>query len=189
MSEASRDLAWRETWRGGVWRAIALRLVERNGDRLLLWHPQGTPALVPYAGDRLLRVPGGDDWELVEAPSPVASVGVVELGARHSTWLHWRDGVFDGWYVNFERGHVLTSCTLDLVDEKLDLVIRPDGRLRVKDFDELLEAARTGYLRAGEVLDEAVRVLRDPPWPNGLEDFRPDPSWPTPKLPEGWDVV
>jgi hypothetical protein len=183
------DLAWRETWCGRVWRTIAVRLVERRGDELLLWHPENTPAFVPYAQDRLLRIPGDEDWTLTPAPAAISSVGIVRLGARHSTWLNWRGSVFDGWYVNFERDHDLHDGILDLVDEKLDLVIRPDGRLRVKDFDELLAAARTGYLRPGEVLDEALRVLRDPPWPTGLEDFRADPAWPTPQLPEGWDVV
>jgi hypothetical protein len=182
-------IAWRETWRGRVWRALAVRLVERQDDRLVLWHPAGTPAVVPYAADRLLRIPGDDDWELRATPSPGASVGIVHLGARHSTWLNWRDGAFEGWYVNFERASALTPVSLDVVDEKLDLVIRPDGRVRVKDFDELIAAARTGYLRPGEVIEEAVRVLRDPPWPTGLEDFRADPAWPVPRFPEGWDVV
>jgi hypothetical protein len=186
---SSSDLAWRETWRGKVWRAIATRLVERDGDRLVLWHPENTPAFVPYAEDRLLRIPGDEDWTLAPVPSPVASVGIVQLGARHSVWLNWRHGVFEGWYVNFERGHALRDGVLDLVDEKLDLVISPDGRLRVKDFDEFVVAARVGYLEPREVLDEAVRVLRDRPWPTGLEEFRPDPEWPTPTLPTGWDVV
>jgi hypothetical protein len=185
----SRDLAWRETWRGRVWRTIATRVVEHRDDRLVLWHPENTPVFVPYAEDRLLRIPGEEDWTLRPVSAEVASVGIVQLGARHSVWLNWRDGAFEGWYVNFERGHVLGPHVLDLVDEKLDLVVHPDGRLRVKDFDELIAAARIGYLRPGEVLAEAVRVLRDPPWPTGLEDFRPDPSWPTPQLPEGWDVV
>jgi hypothetical protein len=186
---SSSDLAWRETWRGRVWRALAVRVVERTGDRLVLWHPTGTPAFVPYAGDRLLRIPGDDAWELRGTASPGESVGLVNLGARHSTWLNWRDGSFEGWYVNFERESALTPVSLDVVDEKLDLVVRPDGKLRVKDFDELLAAARTGYLSASDVLEQAVRVLRDPPWPTGLEDFHPDPTWPRPQLPEGWDVV
>jgi len=155
----------------------------------VLWHPAGTPALVPYAGDRLLRIPGDESWELRRAPAHVASVGIVCLGARHSTWLNWRDGAFEGWYVNFERDTRLTPVSLDVVDEKLDLVIQPDGRLRVKDFDELLTAARAEYLHLGDVLEEAVRVLRDPPWPTGLEDFRADPAWPVPEFPKGWDVV
>ncbi len=186
---SSSDLVWRETWRGRVWRAIAVRLVERRDDQLVLWHPERTPAFVPYAGARLLRIPGDEDWTLEPAPADISSVGIVQLGARHSVWLIWRGAVFEGWYVNFERGHVLHDGILDLVDEKLDLVIAPDGRLRVKDFDELIAAARVGYLRPQDVLEEAARVLRDPPWPTGLEGFRPDPEWPTPRLPEGWDVV
>jgi len=31
-------------------------------------------------------------------------------------------------------------------------------------------------------------VLADPPWPTGWEAWRPDPSWPVPELPPGWDA-
>jgi hypothetical protein len=30
-------------------------------------------------------------------------------------------------------------------------------------------------------------VLAERPWPTGWEDWRPDPQWSPPSLPEGWD--
>jgi hypothetical protein len=75
------------------------------------------------------------------------------------------------------------------VDEKLDLVVAPDGAIRLKDEDELVEAARRGYLDEAEVRAELERVLADPPWPTGWEEWRPDPSWAMPELPTGWDSV
>ena len=33
------------------------------------------------------------------------------------------------------------------------------------------------------------RVLEEWPFPTGWEDWRPDPSWPIPQLPDGWDRV
>ena len=46
-----------------------------------------------------------------------------------------------------------------------------------------------GLLDSDEVRAEAERVLAAPPWPTGWEAWRPDPSWPAPALPDGWDVV
>lgn len=183
------DLAWRETHRGRVWRIYACRIVEERGPLLVLWHPSGAPGFRPFADGREQRIPGDRDWTLEPAPAGSEGLGLVRPGQRHSLWLHWRDGVFRHWYVNFERGHARTPVSLDVVDEKLDVVVAPDGRWRLKDYDEFVDAARTGHLAPGPVLAEAVRVLRDPPWPTGWEDWRPDPAWPTPQLPEGWDVV
>jgi len=183
------DIAVRETWRGRVWRAAAARVVEDRDGLLVLWHPEGVPVLRPFAGERELRIPGDDDWTLVERPATSEALVLVRPGARHSIAIMRRESRFENWYVNFERDHVRTPISLDFVDEKLDLVIEPDGAWRWKDEDELAEAARIGYLDEGEVRAEAASVLRDPPWPTGWEDWRADPSWPTPQLPEGWDVV
>ena len=100
-----------------------------------------------------------------------------------------RDGVFDHWYVNFERESRWRGACFDLVDEKLDLVVDRDGVVHVKDEDELVEAARRGYLDEREVRAELARVVASPPWPTGWEDWRADPSWEMPRLPDGWDAV
>jgi hypothetical protein len=185
------DVVWRETWRGRVWRAIACRLVEEDGDSLVLWHPVGTPAWIACddAGARL-RIPGDDDWTLRYSESPGESIGLMTLGGRWSLW-HERDehGDFLFWYVNFERDVRRTPIGVDLVDEKLDFVVRADGEVRWKDEDELVEAGRVGYLDEADVRAQAARVLADPPWPSGWEGWRADPAWPLPVLPEGWDVV
>jgi hypothetical protein len=185
------NIVWRETWRGRVWRAVACRLVEERADGLLvLWHPEGTPAEIPVddAGRRL-RIPGGADWRLQRELSVGESLGLVRLGSRWSLWHEWRDGRFSHWYVNFERDQRRTPVGIDLVDEKLDFVVSPDGGVRWKDEDELVEAARCGYLDEADVRAEAAKVLDDPPWPTGWEGWRPDPAWNVPTLPEGWDVV
>jgi len=98
-------------------------------------------------------------------------------------------GRFTNWYVNFERESARRGACFDIVDEKLDLVVAPDGTVRLKDEDEFEEAARADFLDANEVRAELERVLAEPPWPTGWEEWRPDPAWATPELPEGWDVV
>jgi hypothetical protein len=168
---------------------MAARVVEERDGLLVLWHPEGVRVLRPFAGDRELRIPGDEEWTLSERPASTEALVLVRPGERHSVALMWRGGAFENWYVNFEREHVRTPISLDFVDEKLDLIVEPDGTFRWKDEDELEQAARAGYVVAQAVRDEAERVLRNPPWPTGWEDWRPDPAWPLPELPEGWDVV
>jgi predicted RNA-binding protein associated with RNAse of E/G family len=115
---------------------------------------------------------------------------VARTGRAHSVYVFWtEDGRLDEWYVNFERPLRRTPVGVDTFDEKLDLIVRPDGTYRWKDEDELEQAAAAGLLEADAVRAEAQRVLDEWPFPTGWEEWRPDPSWPTPQLPDGWDRV
>ena len=60
-----------------------------------------------------------------------------------------------------------------------------------KDEDELeasIAAGRTTPAEAAAIRAEGERVMRERPWPTGWEDFEPDPSWPLPRLFDGWDA-
>ena len=185
------DVALREIRYGRVWRANACRVVEERDGLVVLWSPPGVPRLLPVdAGGGEIRIPFDEPWELGEATTVWDAVGVVRYGEGHSLWLHRdADGRFDHWYVNLERHVGRSPTTLDYVDDKLDLVVSPAGSVRWKDEDELEEAAQRGLLDADAVRAEAERVLADPPWPTGWEDWRPDSAWPAPALPPGWDVA
>jgi hypothetical protein len=177
-------------WFGCVWRANAARVVADGPDRVALWMPKGSPAMYPVdSAGAEVRIP---------SPRPVlaprrASRNALALqrpGARHSIWLFWGDdGEFNYWYVNFERTLGWNGAAFDMVDEKLDLIVFPDGSLRWKDEDELEHAAAAGLVDADEVRGEAARVVDDWPFPTGWEDFKPAPHWPLPRLPHGWDRV
>jgi predicted RNA-binding protein associated with RNAse of E/G family len=180
------DAVWRDVHDGRVWRAQACRIVEETPERLVLWIPAGAPAKVPAGG---LRIPGGE-WELVDTAPGRDQVCVARRGRAHSIYvfLH-EDGSLEHWYVNFERPLERTPLGVDTFDWKLDLIVLPDGTHRWKDEDELEQAAGLGLLDADEVRSEAQRVLAEWPFPTGWEDWRPDPAWPVPQLPEGWDRV
>jgi hypothetical protein len=183
------NAALRELWRERVWRIVPARVVAEEHGATLLWHPEATPVLRPFAGGRELRIPGDEPWTLEARSSATECLVFVRPGARSSLWLMWEHGVFMHWYVNFERETKWRGACFDLVDEKLDLVVLANGTSRLKDEDELVEAARRGYLDETEVRAELERVLARPPWPTGWEEWRPDASWPTPQLPEGWESV
>jgi uncharacterized protein len=77
----------------------------------------------------------------------------------------------------------------------LDVIVEPDRSWRWKDEDEfaaLVAAGLIGAAEAARVRDEALRVTRGveanaPPFNERWHDWRPDPTWPSPALPAGWD--
>ena len=184
--EERTDAVWRDVHRGRVWRAQACRIVEESAEVVALWMPAGSPGKVPARG---LRIPG-EDWELIDTAPGRDQICVARPGRGHSIYLFWTDGwELDHWYVNFEQPLRRSAVGFDTFDEKLDLIVRPDGSYEWKDEDELEQAARAGLLDANAVRAEATRVLEEWPFPTGWEDWRPDPAWPIPQLPVGWERV
>ena len=185
------DVALREIRYGRVWRATPYRLVEERDGLIVLWSPPGNERLVPVdeAGAEI-RIPLDEPWVLGTKTTDLQSLSLVRPGRRHSVTLVWSpEWVFLHWYVNLERWLGRGPRTIDYLDDKLDLVVLPGGAVRLKDEDELEDAEALGLLDAGEVRAEAERLLAAPPWPTGWEAWRPDPAWPAPALPDGWDVV
>jgi predicted RNA-binding protein associated with RNAse of E/G family len=180
------DAVWRDVHRGRVWRAQACRIVEDSPELLALWIPRGSPFKVPAGG---LRIPG-NDWELEDGATSREQLCLATPGRAHSIYLFWDDErELEHWYVNFERPLRRTPLGVDTFDEKLDLIVRADGSYVWKDEDELEQAAAAGLLDADAVRAEAERVLREWPFPTGWEDWRADPAWPVPQLPDGWERV
>ncbi len=176
--------------RGRVWRAQACRIVEETAEHAALWMPRGSLAMLPVddTGARI-RIPG-EAWELESISSKRDAICLGRAGRPHSIYLFFKpDGAFEHWYVNFEQPLRRTPVGYDTFDHKLDLIVMPDGTYRWKDEDELEQAATAGLLDPAEVRAEGQRVLEEWPFPTGWEEWRPDPTWPIPQLPEGWDRV
>jgi uncharacterized protein DUF402 len=180
------DSVWRDVHRGRVWRAQACRIVEDSSALVALWIPAGAPGKVPTGG---VRIPV-EEWDLEDTSTSRDQLCVARPGRAHSVYLFWGEsGELEHWYVNFEQPLRRTALGFDTFDEKLDLIVHPDGSYRWKDEDELEQAAALGLVDADAVRVEAAHVLEEWPFPTGWEDWRPDPSWPIPGLPEGWDRV
>ena len=184
------DAVWRDVHRGRVWRAQACRIVEESPDSIALWMPRGTLAMLPMdetaAHPDPRRRAGSSSrtgWTRESVVSRAARSGALDLRLLAAT------GEFAHWYVNFEEPLRRTPVGFDTFDQKLDLIVMPDGTFRWKDEDELEQAAALGLVDADAVRAEAARVLEEWPFPTGWEDWRPDPAWPIPQLPEGWDRV
>ena len=177
-----------------------LRVIEHSDDLLVAYLAESTLVAMPVLADgRALRdVPLDERWLHPRATQirPWHASDLVMLfprGRAYSLWLFREAGTFRGWYVNLEDRHVLGEHTIDTRDGVLDIWVPAEtGEPEWKDEDELEAAVPQGRLTPGEaraIRAEGERVIADRPWPTGWEGWRPDPVWPPPELPEGWDVV
>jgi hypothetical protein len=142
-----------------------------------------------------LRLPGRP-WRLeVRARGPQPVLSFAWPGIPYAVLLWTAEDRHRVWYVNLEEPLSRTAIGFDTVDHALDLLIELDGSAwRWKDEDELAEAVRdglfteeeaAGFRRWGERARDHV-LSGEPPFDFDWTSWRPDPSWPVPRLPEGW---
>jgi hypothetical protein len=162
-----------ELWRGRVWAARPLTVVEDDDERLLLWLPQGTVRKVPVTPPE--RVPPASwdeqvienldrgDWVYGDHVWDVSSLWILRPGDWHAVWVSWlADGRHFGWYVNLQRPYRRTAIGIEAMDLMLDVVVEPDLTWRWKDdeqFDEIVDRSIFDSATARSVRDEAHAVI------------------------------
>lgn len=181
MWASGETIVIRHVWRCRVFLAWTAVVVEDGVDALAVWLPPGAACMRPAVRDALPY-----EQRLVE--QPWRAPGVLQLmrpGAAHAIWH-----LAESWYVNLQEPFRRTPLGIDTADQLLDLVRTRGGRWRWKDEDELGAAVAGGYLSESEaaaIHAEAERVVAADPVPTGWESWEPDPAWPIPTLPPGWD--
>jgi Protein of unknown function (DUF402) len=175
----------RQFFRGRIWNAVPTTVVEDGPQQTVLWLPPGTTYAI---GDDLFG-----DWELQKRvfESTAGQLRLSKRGDPFSIFLfRHADGRFRGWYVNLEQPQQRTPLGFDFEDELLDIWIEPDAEPKWLDEEELEEAVTHGIFtpeRAAGIRAKGERVLAEPPWPTGWENWQPEPGWQVPVLPPGWD--
>lgn len=115
-----------------------------------------------------------------------------------SIWGFWGEDGGDpkAWYVNLEEPMRRSQAGFDTRDLQLDLVVMPDLTWAWKDEAEFAEMRGLALISDDEAITvraEGERVIRmveeGEPWWLSWKDWAPDPSWPIPTLPDGWDEV
>ena len=125
--------------------------------------------------------------------------GVLKLarpGEPWSVWLFWeRDWQFKNWYVNLEEPRRRWAGGIDSEDHFLDIAVYPDRSWEWRDEDEFAAAQHAGLVdeqlaarvrAAGRAVVEQIGAW-SPPFGDDWENWRPDPRWPVPALPQDWD--
>jgi hypothetical protein len=195
-----------EVWRDRVWAARPMRVVRDEGEFVALWMPRGTRWKAPTTppdrerngnrGIRLAECAALGDWVFRDMVWEVSILSLMREGDWHALWVSWLPGGGQyGWYVNLQEPFRRTELGFETMDLALDVIIDPDRNWRWKDEDELETFVQRGVfgretaerVRA-EGLEVAGRAERDePPFSEPWHDWRSDPSWPLPELPDGWD--
>ena len=123
---------------------------------------------------------------------------IAPIGVPWSVWLFWEPGwQFAGWYINLETPIRREGHHIYAEDQVLDVWVTPDHVCHRKDEDELAAAVTQGryspkeaasITRTADVAEVAVASWKSP-FGDGWEDWRPDPRWLMPPLPDGvtWD--
>ena len=186
-----------EPW--GPISGFPVRVVQDGAEGVVLHLAADTEAAWPYVAGRHIRESTLEERYTTEwQPGPHRWEGgrllfVFPAGRAYGLWLFFGpDDSFERWYVNLQAPFRRTPIGFDTRDHTLDLWAYPDGSHAWKDEDELEVAVRHGHHSAADAAAfraEGERVLADWPFPTGWEDWRPDPSWAIPSLPDGWDRV
>jgi hypothetical protein len=206
MWEWGETIVVQEVWRGRVWAARPMRVIHDDGDTVALWFPKRTRWKVPRTpptrprpetrAERFAAMLELEDWVLQDFEWDVDSVWLCRAGAWHTVRVGWRER-WDpwGWYVNLEEPFRRTERALQTMDLMLDVIVEMDRSWRWKDEDELdalVGAELIAEPTAERVRSEARGVIarveaNGPPFSEPWHEWRPDPSWPLPELPVGWD--
>lgn len=179
-------VVWSESWSGTTYYSVPVRVVE-DSDRHFVFYLSG--------GTRFRFPPGS--WPFADTHPWAHKDGWKGHGvlvqhrpcAAHTIWHFWRgeDRQFAGWYVNMQEPLRRRERGFDTQDHELDLWVAADGAWHWKDEAELADWVRRGRFTtedAAAIRTEGERVLADWPFPTGWEDWKPDPSWAVPELPE-----
>jgi hypothetical protein len=199
------SIAWRDNRRGRIGAAVPVRVVEDGPEQFVGWLPTGSRFFLPADRDGIL-VKDVLNWEkLVELlwQTPDESPGqliVAPRGEQFSLIVRFtgRDMRVAGWYVNLQAPFWRTPVGYDSTDYVLDVVVAADRQSwSWKDEAEFEATVDRGYLSALEregIREAGIRAVElarrgAPPFLDRWENWRPDPSWPVPDLPDGWDEI
>lgn len=182
--------------------AIPVRVIQDDDTGLAVWLAPGTIVLRPVNDDGK-GVRDRPIEERMTAPKTLRLVpwtgdGLVRIvapGAAHSLWLFRRpdgSGEYWGWYGNLERPHVRSPRGTHSRDHTLDVWLDEHGDVHWKDEDELAVFTSMGRFTAEEASEiraegervRAAMLRKDPPFDGSWLDWRPDPAWRVPTLPD-----
>jgi predicted RNA-binding protein associated with RNAse of E/G family len=189
-------VALREIWDGRVFAARPAIVVEDSAERSVFYVPPVIRCLQARSPDgTVVRIPTRE-WRLQDVEwhhHRILSFAFPETPySVLATWEPATD-VFRGWYVNLQAPLARTDVGFDTREHVLDVLIPADRSTWTwKDEDELAEAVAGGLFSseeaerfhvAGERAVEQI-LLREPPFDEDWEAWRPDPSWAAPELSE-----
>jgi predicted RNA-binding protein associated with RNAse of E/G family len=195
--QPGESAALREIWDGRIWSARPVTVVEDAEEQITLFIPAGAHWMAPFRDGKRLKIQEAE-YELVDQRYEAHVLSFAWPGSSAAVLLFFEsDWSPSHWYVNLEDPLRRSPVGFDTLDHKLDVIVELDGSWRWKDEDQFVEIIERGLLAPDEETllraeaEDAVRRIaeRERPFDRDWFGWRPDPAWPTPTLPEGWDRV
>jgi predicted RNA-binding protein associated with RNAse of E/G family len=193
----------RDIWRGQIFHGIPVTVAHDGAELVAVYLAPGTrwKSFAPQSthdADRtatLERMTRGIDVLNDRLWLRHHTLMLMRPDDAYSVWaMRHEDGSFTGWYVNLQSPFRRTNTGFDTMDHVLDIVVQDNCSSWVwKDAEEFKYAIDLGLINSVEA--EAIRrtgrdvialVERGEAWWTGWRDWMPDPSWPIPVLPDGW---
>lgn len=195
--EPGESAALREIWEGRIWSARPVTVVEDAEEQITLFIRAGARWMAPFRNGQRLKIQQAE-YELMEQPYKAHVLSFAWPGNPAAVLLFYgSDWSPSHWYVNLEDPLRRSPVGFDTLDHKLDVIVELDGSWRWKDEDQFVEVIERGLLDPGQgrgLRNEAEGAVRrivehEPPFDRDWYGWRPDPAWPPPTLPDGWDRV
>lgn len=199
------QIVLRYRWEGRLSWVDPVTVVEDSPELTALYLAIDTPIKRPVGKDGL-PIPRFQSYESLD-PVPWqlgdgtwvehAVLWLARPGEAHAIGVFWRgeERAFVGWYGNLQTPQIRTPVGFDTTDHVLDVQIAPDRSWNWKDEDEFAAVQGRGVfspVEASAIRSEGERVIaaaEQNRWPfdAGWEHWQPDPRWPVPPLPDGWN--
>ena len=194
---AGSAIARREVWKGRIWLANPLYVVEDRPELLVLYQPEGSPFGFGSEGGWPTRS-GRHPYDGRSAWVGEGPLGLHRPGDPYAVWAYWGplpDRAFLGWYVNIQVPYRRTPIGIDSLDLELDLLVSPDLEVTVKDEEQVDRSAELGRFSQAEA--EAIHATGarvreqiergDVWWDRSWSEWSPTNDLRrVPALPEGW---
>ena len=199
-------ISWRGIYRERIWHVQPTLLVKDSREEIVLTLLPGTECVAPE-GYSLGKNSYKRRWNFKEKDWQVEQylwrtnrlLLLMEAEKYHSTILFWNQesNQFLCYYINFQLPFQRRDCSVDTLDLDLDLIIRPDFTYEWKDVDDYQKAIEHGVILPEWIqgIEEAKLDMfeklekRQYPFDGSWLDWKPDPAWQPPKLPQNWDKI
>ena len=193
-------------WSGDLAWVYPVTVVEDSPACVALYLAEDTPIKRPVGTDgspvprsRSHEPRAAGPWQPGDARWVNTSVRwLARPGAAHAIGLFWQGPArqFLGWYGNLQAPLLRTALGFDSADHALDVVVAPDRTWNWKDEDEFASAQQRGVFSPAEATairaegERVIAAVEEIRWPFNADwdEWQPDPAWPIPAMPDGWDA-
>ena len=199
-------ISWRGIYRQRIWHVQPTILVRDSPTETVLTLLPGTECIAEETYPKGKKN-GQRRWYFVDHDWKLAKYTwntnrlllIFEPQKYYSIILFWnhQNNDFLCYYVNFQLPFKRNLSAVDTLDLDLDLIINPDLSYEWKDIEDYQNAIAHGLIlpewsRGIETATDEIMArleMRQYPFDGSWLNWKPDPAWQPPTLPQNWDKI